>query len=72
MEDGKLGVRVQLLKFCSAHKDEGNPQKTFFLYLIYSKETVCVPRTLCTISMDMQFGIKNIEIEVICPEDNCL
>ena len=72
MEDGKLGVRVQLLKFCSAHKDEGNPQITFFFHLLWSRETVYVPRTLCAISMDMQIGNKDTGIELICPEDNCL
>ena len=34
IQNCKLGVRVQLLKFCSAHKDEGNPQITFFFHLL--------------------------------------
>ena len=34
LEDCKFGVRVQLLKFCSAHKDEGNPQIAFFFHLL--------------------------------------
>ena len=72
MVDGKLGVQVQLLKFCSAHKDEGKLQITFFFHLLQSKETVCVARTFCAISMDMQIGNKDTGIEVICPEDNCL
>ena len=72
IKDCKLNVRVQLLKFCSAHKDEGNPQITLFFLLVKSGVTVCVPRTLCAISMDMQIGSKDTEIEIICPENNCL
>ena len=45
IKDCKVGVGVQLLKFCSAHKDEGNPQIDFFFHLLWSRETVCVPRT---------------------------
>ena len=34
IEDCKLGVRFQFLKFCSAHKDEENPQIIFFFNLL--------------------------------------
>ena len=72
IQNCKLGVRVQLLKFCSAHKDERNPQIIFFFHLLRARKTVCVPRTLCAILMDMQIGNKDTGIELICPEDNCL
>ena len=71
MENGKFGYRVQVLKFCSAHKDERNPQIIFFFHLLESRETVCVPKTLCAISMDMQTKNRDTGIEFIGPENNC-